>query len=606
MLKALYDYAVRNDLVLPPGYVNKTIKAYILLSAAGAFLGFVYPENGDSVVCPDIGSLANGTDKCNVLAEKRSVVLPEAPNAKSDFFCKALESGGEMEPMLAVCLSALRSTETCSEIKRAADREKLKASDRLCFMVDGTSVLESPALQDWWKEYRRQFAETGNSQESLCLITGEPTVPMKTVPPVSGLQSVGGHARGDALICFDKAAFCSYNLKQAANAPVSEEAFAGVKAALDHLISKAPTLAGMKFIHWYDKTVSSEDDPFTDIFGGFSEDDGEAESNERESSHVAYNAAAERGADRLVLSVESGQETPPLPHTYYILLLSGVGGRVMIRRWEHGSYEVLQANIKRWREDISLLNLSGTGKANQNKLSAMLIRLLARQKSDSRVFERLGKELPGITPAVMTAILAGGLLPDTVVARALAYIRSQMMDSNDDTNTLLIPDAMCCQWLKAWLLRKRRSNDEEEDLMAEYNPENTSAAYHCGAIMAVYAAMQKEAMPEVNAGVIQRYYTAASQTPALVLGRLNALSNYHLDKIVWKWAAELYNELLDTSYCSLGNSVPVTLNLEQQAYFALGYRQMSVEINRRKKDKYALLKEKKAQKAPNDTTEEEK
>ena len=55
-------------------------------------------------------------------------------------------------------------------------------------------------------------------------------------------------AQGDALICFDKDAFCSYGLKQAANAPVSEEAFAGVKAALDELLKGAPVLAGMKFV----------------------------------------------------------------------------------------------------------------------------------------------------------------------------------------------------------------------------------------------------------------------------------------------------------------------------------------------------------------------
>ena len=48
---------------------------------------------------------------------------------------------------------------------------------------------------------------------------------METVPPVNGLAVVGGHARGDALICFDKSAFCSYDQKKSVNAPVSENAF---------------------------------------------------------------------------------------------------------------------------------------------------------------------------------------------------------------------------------------------------------------------------------------------------------------------------------------------------------------------------------------------
>ena len=41
MLKAFYDYAIRNDLVLPPGYSNKTIKAYVSLSREGEVLGVI-------------------------------------------------------------------------------------------------------------------------------------------------------------------------------------------------------------------------------------------------------------------------------------------------------------------------------------------------------------------------------------------------------------------------------------------------------------------------------------------------------------------------------------------------------------------------------------
>ena len=41
MLKALYDYAMKNNLVLPPGYSNKTIKAYVSLSKKGEFLGII-------------------------------------------------------------------------------------------------------------------------------------------------------------------------------------------------------------------------------------------------------------------------------------------------------------------------------------------------------------------------------------------------------------------------------------------------------------------------------------------------------------------------------------------------------------------------------------
>ena len=102
---------------------------------------------------------------------------------------------------------------------------------------------------------------------------------MTTVPKSTGLAVVGGHPSGDAVICFDKPAFCSYDLKQSANAPVSEEAFAQVKLALDTLLKDAPPLAGMKFVHWYDKPLAKPTlDPLTSVFGSIPSDEDEEES----------------------------------------------------------------------------------------------------------------------------------------------------------------------------------------------------------------------------------------------------------------------------------------------------------------------------------------
>ena len=60
-------------------------------------------------------------------------------------------------------------------------------------------------------------------------------------------------------------------------------------------------------------------------------------------------------------------------------------------------------------------------------------------------------------------------------------------------------------------------------------------------------------------------------------------------------------EMLDKVTCDIGE-IPTMLNLEQQAYFALGYRQMTAELNRRLNE---LRKLKKEQKAAAETDEEE-
>ena len=581
MLKALYDYGVRRQLAPPPGFVGKTIKAYISLSEDDDRVG-VYLGDGEPVPCPDIGSLANGVSKSNVLAEKRSVVLPEQPSEKSKFFLETLRSAAECEPLLKPCVRALETPEIAANIRAELDKAKVKPADRISFRVGGMSVLRSEKIPSWWQDYRKRFYKDDERASALCLITGEPTVPMTTTTSIQGLQVVGGHARGDALICFDKPAYCSYDQKKAANAPVSEEAFSVVKAALDDLLKDAPILAGMKFVHWFDREIAPEHDPLYSADFGFDlpevEQEDEPETNE----------LTERNrADKIPQSVWSGQVAPELDDaSYFILMLSGANSRIMIRRYERGSYADLRRNLQQWYADLALTNQGGTGSVKPVKLTARLIRLLKYQKTDSRPFDRLSKELAGITPAVVQAILTGGVLPDAIAAKALAYIRSELL-TDDDTAQSRLPNSLACQWLKVWLLRKKRLEHKEEAILEEYNFDLQNTAYHCGGLMAVYAAIQRAAMPTVNTGIVERYYASAIQMPALVIGQLSRQSNYHLEKMDNKWLAGEYREKLQRISVALGSVIPATLNLEQQSYFALGYYQMGAKLNQEKIERKA-------------------
>ncbi|MGN1019563.1 MAG: type I-C CRISPR-associated protein Cas8c/Csd1 [Aristaeellaceae bacterium] len=608
MLKALYDYALREKLTLPPGYVNKTIKAYISLYADGSLLG-VEMGGPEALPCPDIGSLANGTDKSNVLVEKSSLVLPENPNAKSTFYLHALADAGTADSAAALCAEALQDEDVRQRIRQEFVRLKIKPQDRIGFLVDGEVLHQREGVIAWWQTFRKQFVKAGSGGSARCLITGELCDPVATVPPVTGLHVVGGHARGDALICFDKAAFCSYGLDQAANAPVSEEAMSAVKAALDQLLAGAPILAGMKFVHWYDRPVPVDEDICTSLITGEDNPFGFDETDEPDTPVDDRNALQERQkATRLVRSVDSGEEQPLPASQYYILLLSGVGGRVMIRRYEHGRYEALQASLAQWFDDLRLCSLTGSHDSfvKPKKLTARLIRLMKRQKSSEDVMKRLAKELAGITPAVLTAILTGAQLPIAILTRSLSYIRSQMLDAEE--NTIQVPDAMSCQWLKVYLCRKERQSGEVVT-MAYINPNHPSKAYHIGRMVAVYARIQEAGLGrEVNAGIVERYYASASQTPALVLGTLSRLSNHHLAKIENRAAADRLTAALEETAVAVGDEIPVTLTLEEQAYFALGYRQQCAEMNRQKAENIAAARERKAlaqQQTPDEQDEEE-
>lgn len=106
------------------------------------------------------------------------------------------------------------------------------------------------------------------------------------------------------------------------------------------------------------------------------------------------------------------------------------------------------------------------------------------------------------------------------------------------------------------------------------DPQHPSSSYHCGRLMCLLAQIQEAASEsDINAGVVQRYYGAASSTPALVLGRLTRLSQHHLARMAKDspGLAHWFNSQLAQVWSALGPTLPRTLSLEEQSLFALGY-----------------------------------
>lgn len=567
MLTELYRYAVDRNLSARPGFKAKKPRAYLLLSATGGFLG-VDPGPEDEVFCPDIGAKALGTDKCNILVEKGEIFLTEGKPRKRAFYLNALRSGQAAEPRFGAILAALEDPIRCADMAAALAERKVKLSTPVGFKVDGFPIEASDAYLDWWNAFRSSLGGEGKSgkRRMRCIVTGQLTEPVSTVPKLSGLISVGGHPSGDALLCFDKDSFCSYGLEQGENAVVSEEAISAVNAALKDLLSRAPRpLAGAIYVHWFKQKVPDE----FDLFSVLGDEQADA-------------AQALEKARNLVESIYRGESPADiLQYEYYMLALSGAGGRVMIRSWRQGTYEQLYRSVTAWFDGLRLVGTGGVSRCKPPKLTALNSRLLSYQKNGGKLFDRIRDELSGLEPQIIAAMLQNAPLPDAVAARALNYIRSAMMDGGDDEHVREpIPDALACQWLKLWRLRKTEKGDCA--MREELNPEYPEAAYHCGRMMAVYAAIQREAMGKnLGAGVLQRYYASACTTPALVLGRLSQLATYHLSKIENQWLVDYFSDQLSEISCRIGRTAPPTLNLTQQAEFSLGYYQQRAALNSR-------------------------
>lgn len=371
-----------------------------------------------------------------------------------------------------------------------------------------------------------------------------------------------------------------------------------VNITLTELLKKAPVLTGMKVVHWYDCDVPTQEDPFPFLMDtAFEMDESEEEEDAEEEAEAQQEKAlnAELKFRALVEAVESGASVTPLDAQYHILMLSGAGGRVIVRRYERGTYGELVSALKQWEEELRLTNSNETGDLPSFKLRTRFFHLLKFQK-EKNVFRKKSKkdpleELSALGPAVLYAILNGKApLPDSIAARALNHIRSRMMSAQEEDQQRDHLDPIAEQWLKAWLIRSRNKGGK---IMSTYNPEYYELPYCCGAMVAVYGAVQKAAMPDVNASVIDRYYGSAIQTPGLVMGTLSQRAENHLRNLN-SYDYKYYKNLLaEISSRIAGQHYPVTLNLEQQSEFSLGYYQMIARLNKESNERLEAWKAKK-------------
>ena len=114
--------------------------------------------------------------------------------------------------------------------------------------------------------------------------------------------------------------------------------------------------------------------------------------------------------------------------------------------------------------------------------------------------------------------------------------------------------------------------------MAAYlNLEHPAPAYHCGRLLAILSSLQHAALGDVGAGVVQRYYAAASQTPGLIFGRLASNARNHLGKLEGGLAYWYENQIADVM-SRLGDGAPRILDLNGQGLFALGYYQQLAQL----------------------------
>ena len=261
----------------------------------------------------------------------------------------------------------------------------------------------------------------------------------------------------------------------------------------------------------------------------------------------------DRGTDALralYRAVETGRFAVGSDDTrFYVLGLAPNAARIAVRFWETAPAIELARRIRQHFEDIAV----ACSPRDPEHLS--LFRLLAAtavQGKADNIPPHLGGE-------VMRAILEGLPYPATLLNAAVQRCRAEQQVS--------YPRAAA---IKGWLNRDaRRRHLPQEEFPPMLDPAHQSAAYRLGRLFAVLEKIQEEASPGLNATIRDRYYGAASSTPAAVFATLLRLKNHHLGKLHAGRAVQM-EKLIGEIMAGI-DDIPGHLSLPDQGRFALGY-----------------------------------
>jgi CRISPR-associated protein Csd1 len=571
MLQALMNYGNRLD--SEPGFRTREVRWCVELGADGRFLSVLPLGDGKRGApyprCPDMHNM-NAGGKSHFLVETAQTVALlfkdseeqdkiERTHGKHQFFVDMLRSASKASSHLTVIANVLEDQSSLAEIRKALTENKAKPTDWLCWHVDGSDPRESSIIQAWWREWRKKDMEgdlpdstPSGEGDMVCLLTSQPTQPLSTHPKITGLSGVGGLGTGDVMVGFDKAAFGSFGLDQSANAAMSAKAVQKYVDGLNDLIrSHSRKLANALVVHWFKERVAQEDDPLEWLNGFESQEQTEA--------------AALGTARRLLESIRKGERVDLCGNHYYALTLSGASGRVMVRDWMEGCFEDLVCNVESWFADLAIVARDGKGQAPDPKFMAVggaLVREL--------------KDLPAPTSATLWKVAVQHLpIPQPLMAQALARFRTDLVDKDQPPF-----NHARMGLIKAYFVRLQPGG--AYTMTAYLNCNHPEPAYHCGRLLAVFSNLQRAALGDVGAGVVQRYYAAASQTPGLILGRLTSNARNHLGKLEGSLAWWYENQIADVMG-HLGDGAPRILDLNGQGLFALGYYQQLASLRSGKK-----------------------
>ncbi len=291
------------------------------------------------------------------------------------------------------------------------------------------------------------------------------------------------------------------------------------------------------------------------------------------------------------------------PEAFYALTLSGTQGRLILRDWLETHVADVVEHLAEHFRDLAIVRNTPPPK-DRPLAPALAFRVLLR----SLAVRGDDKSIPAaLAGQLVTAALTGIPYPVSILQRALERARAEI--GRTEWLDLERRDARAAL-IKAVLNRRRRFHQATApypEVTKAMDPNNAQPGYLLGRLMALLSALEQLALgSEVNATVVDRFFSAASATPRVVFIRLLKNFRHHVRKAKddprAAGGAVLIERDVDRIVHDLGDraeNFPSSLSLEEQGLFILGYHHQRHELFL---DKEERTRRRRAQEIPSEET----
>lgn len=534
------------------GFQKKEIPFVIVIDDKGEFKGLLDTRSGEGrnkrarsfTVPKEIKrSGKNAWMNANLFWDNEGYVLgfsctdPEKAKKQQESFIQRIK---EVFPApvedkgVAAVLTFLESNDYGTVFTHPCWPEIEKKGGNITFQLDGETglICQRQAVIDVISSQKKG----GNEGTQTCLVSGEMDSTARLHTAIKGVW--GAQTAGANIVSFNLPAFTSYGKSQGDNSPVGEKAEFAYTTALNTLLardSRQRIQVGDASTVFWTKTRHGFENLFPEFFRmrpkGESEQDIEA--------FRALYASPTKGAIPLESDI-----TP-----FYVLGLAPNAARIAVRFWYNGTVGETTKHIRQHFDDCSIIH--GPKEQDHLPLFRLLVSTALQGKSENIQ--------PNLSGDVMKAVLQGTPYPRTLLSSVLRRVRAE--------RDITYPRAAL---IKAVLARESRYYNNNMEVRMSLDRNNNNPGYLLGRLFAVLERAQESANPGINATIRDRFYGAASGTPASVFPLLLKLKNHHIAKLEHRGQAVNLEKEIGMIMDGL-ERFPKHMPIFEQGLFAVGY-----------------------------------